>query len=231
MKMKALKLIPAAVIGASLMISMCACSKATIKTTESSVTLIITTETTATTVTTKAPETTAANEEPDTTDAGDSTKDTTDENKVRLDIGAALGFENCYCERDDEGAPFYIWNFYNTEGRCLGVQFGYGYETSPKYFIKDLDGDGTSELICDCEFGGDGAQRTYIYRNNNGTIEQGMINEDIMIEKTGDTGLSAMYYAMHYDEAKGAVIFRHNDETDYELTLDDFSFAEYLPET
>jgi hypothetical protein len=54
----------------------------------------------------------------------------------------------------------------------IGESFGYG---EPQDFVADLYEDGVSELICNCTFGGDGAQRVYTYQLVDGQIQVGTI--------------------------------------------------------
>lgn len=63
---------------------------------------------------------------------------------------------------------------------ALGRWFGFSNSSNitPEMYAIDIDGDGNNELICNCQYGGDGAERCYIYRNNNGNIEQGWISSD-----------------------------------------------------
>ncbi len=65
------------------------------------------------------------------------------------------------------------WVFFNTiqEGTlvCLAYSWGTEYRPSENYMV-DIDKDGDFELICNVTFGGDGAERTYIYHYSQGQI-------------------------------------------------------------
>ena len=54
----------------------------------------------------------------------------------------------------------------------IGESFGYG---EPQDFVVDLYEDGVSELVCNCTFGGDGAQRVYTYQLVDGEVQVGTI--------------------------------------------------------
>ena len=43
-------------------------------------------------------------------------------------------------------------------------------------YSADLDGDGVNELICNCQYGGDGAKRVRVFRLNEGIIEVGQVD-------------------------------------------------------
>lgn len=207
----------AAISAFSMLFAACACNNTKIKTTEATTKVILTTETTKTTVPT-SPEETA------TEDTTDGTSET-----GRLDIGSILGLENCYCELEEIAGEFCVWYFKDDKGRVIAEQFGFGYTDAPKYYIGDLNKDGIDELICDCEFGGDGALRTYIFRNNNDVIEKGYTDTDMITELTGDDVLTPGSYTMRYDPDNAVVVLRYNDAVNYELTMDNFKFEEYVP--
>ncbi|MCR5804293.1 MAG: hypothetical protein K6G47_08510 [Clostridia bacterium] len=52
------------------------------------------------------------------------------------------------------------------------------------YFFVDIDGDDTSELICNTQYG-DGAERVKIFRNTDGIIEYGSVKESYICEEFG----------------------------------------------
>lgn len=51
----------------------------------------------------------------------------------------------------------------------IGGSFGYTIDDH----VVDLDGDGVTELVCNCQYGADGAQRVFVYRLKNGAVEKG----------------------------------------------------------
>ena len=54
----------------------------------------------------------------------------------------------------------------------IGESFGYG---DPQDYVVDLYDDGISELVCNCTYGGDGAQRVYTYQLVDDTVQVGTI--------------------------------------------------------
>lgn len=98
-----------------------------------------------------------------------------------------LGFDVCRVEMEEVSPYQYIWHYYvelDGEDVCVGEQFGY--DDYPQAWSRDVDGDGVPELICNCTYG-DGLECTYVYRNNNGIIEEGSIRVSYYEEKYGWT--------------------------------------------
>lgn len=74
-----------------------------------------------------------------------------------------MGYDTYYV--DTENAPhFYTRDYYTTwNGNDILIAESYGFEKEREDIIKDLDGDGYSELICNCVSGGDGHEEVYIF--------------------------------------------------------------------
>lgn len=147
----------------------------------------------------------------------------------RVELGAVLGFENCYAEIE-QGAPnFYIWHVFNSEGKEIACQFSYGCDSKPDIVIADVDGDGKDELISNCCYGADGAERSYVFRNRNGVIEVGMLNQK-KIQKELGIALGANNYKINYAEDKNQLVFVYSqDNSERVLSMDDMIFEEYKP--
>ena len=56
------------------------------------------------------------------------------------------------------------------------VTESFGYEIDD--YICDLDGDGTTELICNVTYGFNAAERIYVYRLHDDMVERGYIEEE-----------------------------------------------------
>ena len=90
----------------------------------------------------------------------------------------------------------------------IGESFGYG---EPQDFVVDLYEDGVSELVCNCTFGGDGAQRVYTYQLVDGEVQVGTIAlEDWTVGYTGpESAVAEMYlpddecYSVAYPNGNG----------------------------
>ena len=110
---------------------------------------------------------------------GETNKDDNEsESKQRLkDV---LGYKDYYVKVEQNMPGFMIQKYYtDAEGveTCIAEAFGY-VVPGPEVYSKDLDGDGINELICNC-MAGTGAERVYVYRNNNGLIERGRLSYDL----------------------------------------------------
>ena len=94
-----------------------------------------------------------------------------------MEIENVMGFDICRIEVEQLFLSHMLWHYYaeiDGEERCIGEYFGFG---GPEAWSADVDGDGLTELVCNCTWGGDGAQRVYVFRNNNGVIERGELDE------------------------------------------------------
>lgn len=120
---------------------------------------------------------------------------------------AVLGFGGHYI--DLEIAPGFYQRRYiirtgNNERGLLAESFGF---TIDDHSV-DLDGDGVTELICNCVYGGDGAKRVYAYRWNGDWIERGYINYDkLNLNAWDDWGVNST--AEWFDPASGAIMVEY----------------------
>ena len=74
-----------------------------------------------------------------------------------------MGYDTYYI--DTENAPnFYTRDYYTKyDGKDYLIAESYGFEKERGDVIKDINGDGYSELICNCVSGGDGHPEAYIF--------------------------------------------------------------------
>lgn len=113
-------------------------------------------------------------------------------------------------------------------GRCRGP-FGQG----EAYLLTDIDGDGVSELVCNEQYA-TGAERVAIYRNNNGTVECGLIREDYIREKFGLSQLSSSsqvveIYDFELNAIRVTIIENGGEDRRIDIRLDDAEAFEFLP--
>ena len=90
-----------------------------------------------------------------------------------------LGFSGYYVKAEETSPGFVNRKYYaeiNGVETCIAEVFSYN-GPEPEIYSKDIDGDGTKELICNCVYG-TGAGRVFIYRNNYGVIEVGRLVYD-----------------------------------------------------
>lgn len=205
---------------------LCSCNNETNETSASQ-------ETTETTETTKATETTETTEDTEETESEEEDGpawDEMDEKRLELSKEPLLGFENWYVIRRSNDYGYAEWSFYTEDDICFGCQFGTSID-EPNIRLRDLDGDGMKELICMNIFMGDGANRIFIYRNNNGVIEEGTCEQEHLMELYGFEDLCVLAYDEFYDDDNDRMIltpYYENDGKPIELTLDAFTFGEYI---
>ena len=106
--------------------------------------------------------------------------------------------------------------------------------------IADLDGDGVTELVCNCQYGADGHESVYVYRRNGNLIERGYLDLEhkqldmVMPANWKNWGFNST--AERYNPDTGMFEVRydtdHGTETAAVSHLDHFTFEEYarIPE-
>lgn len=103
--------------------------------------------------------------------------------------------------------------------QCIAEVFGYTV-SEPEVYSKDIDGDGIKELICNCTYG-TGTKRVYIYRNNNGVIEQGTLvydtNDSSIFPNLNNWGINAIQEM--YDPDNDTFVISYSTETGTEQTV------------
>lgn len=97
-----------------------------------------------------------------------------------------MGYDDWKVEKKsvewDDSDTYHSYGFYAADGTQLGY---YGGTVDNDYFIKDYDGDGITELVCNMEYAADGAKRFIVFRNNNGKIEMAEDDWDYVGELFG----------------------------------------------
>lgn len=109
---------------------------------------------------------------------------------------------------------YFNYQFVAADGTLLGYYGG----TEEKYAIKDLDGDGVNELICNTEYTGDGAKRFIVFKNNNGKIQEAEEDWDTVEKILGRTLDVVGEYdtAYDYDSGKLIIIDKAKNDKTYE---------------
>ena len=143
-------------------------------------------------------------------------------------LGTLIGFDDCYCEGYMDVIGHCNWTIYNGDGEEIACQFGYDCEDGPDCYAADIDGDGADELICNCTYGADGAQRVFIFENNDGVIEVGSFDETRMTQELGEE-LCVVAYNMFYDETSNSILFLYFSGAQYSIPMSDFTFSKYVP--
>ena len=112
----------------------------------------------------------------------------TEDGKTKI-LSDVMGFDVRRVEIEETTPHQVLWHYYaevNGEDICVAEHFGY--ENYTESWSRDLDGDGVPELICNNQYG-DGVQMVCVYRNNNGSIEEGSIRWSYYSEKFGWTNI------------------------------------------
>ena len=145
-----------------------------------------------------------------------------------------LGYRDYYVTVEQTMPGFIIQKYYaEVEGaeKCLAQVYGY-VVPGPEVYSKDLDCDGINELICNC-IAGTGAERVYIFRNNNGVIERGYISYERWRD-TGITNIGSSYIQENYIAESNTFEIVYQTEAGTETIviedLDVFVFEEFAEE-
>ena len=113
-----------------------------------------------------------------------------------------MGLSGFYSETTD-GANFITRQYYvpAVVGGYTPIGGSFGYTIDDH--VVDLDGDGVTELVCNCQYGADGAQRVFVYRLKNGAVEQGFydsVYSTLSDYNNWGVNSSAEYYDADADE-------------------------------
>lgn len=149
-----------------------------------------------------------------------------------------LGYRDYYVTVEQNMPGFIIQKYFTEEDgveKCIAQVYGY-VVPGPEVYSRDLDDDGISELICNCMYG-TGAERVYVYRNNDGVIERGYLSYDPWdsalfpgISNTGASYISENYIAetntfeIVYQTATGSetIVLENIDMFVFEEFVEDF---------
>ena len=152
------------------------------------------------------------------------------DNSQAVSFVELMGLDCWYTE--EETLPNFIERTYyavipgsNTSFR---IAESFGWEIDDH--IVDLDGDGVTELVSNCQYGGDGHESVYVYRRNGTVIERGWLNLDASeLDDFNDWGVNATrnyydpetgFFMLEYDTNKNAFASRA-------YHYKDFTFEEY----
>ncbi len=155
----------------------------------------------------------------------------------RGEFQSLMGFDDYYVQSEEVTPGYCQWRYYaqvDGEDRCI-AQAGCYLPNRPETFSIDLDGDGVQELICNVEYG-TGARRVAVYRNKNGRIEEGFIDEELLMRKYGMKIWGSSAIAERYDIDTGAFVVENYasdgekiDETVYISDPNELEFIDFVP--
>ena len=103
----------------------------------------------------------------------------------------------------------------------------FGYEIDD--YISDLDGDGTTELICNVTYGFDAVERIYVYRLHDGVVERGYINEETVFSPSDIWGVGAI--AERYDAEQKKFLLTLTKEDGSTQTHEQSDYTHFVWET
>lgn len=128
------------------------------------------------------------------------------------------------------------WLYINSDGVIVGECFGY---INPDTYLVDIDGDGADELVCNCINMGDGVRRVFVYRYNDGVVECGTWDLQLVCSELGISGSETRPSSTYYSQEDNDVIIeisymnKSEDETInvydevYHIGFDTFVFDKY----
>ena len=115
----------------------------------------------------------------------------------------------------------------NGKDVIIGESFGYG---EPADYVVDLYEDGVPELICNCTFGGDGAQRVYTYQLVDGEVQVGVPDQAAFAAGYNGPVSSIVELYLPEDECFYLSYPGENGElVDNYFSVDDLIWSAYVP--
>lgn len=147
---------------------------------------------------------------------------------VKTPFDNIMGLSGYYTEKTE--LYFKIRSYYvtDTDGTDVRIAESFGFGIND--FVVDLDGDGVTELVCNCQSGGDGHENVYVFRRNGSKIEQGYPDfERISMPQWNNWGVNST--ASKYDEREGCFQISYSTENEWKKiklrNLNDFYFEDY----
>lgn len=162
-------------------------------------------------------------------------EDETQENEITY-LDDVLGFSGYAVTAESMDGDFWkIVDYYaiiDGEEVAVAESFGFGDTAYSKTVAYDLDGDGRSELVSFCVYGGDGAERVYAFRWNGTASEKGTPDwsrADIDLDEI-DWG-----YIESYDTERGVIALCYHGDWESDeyrtvelpLTMESFLWEAY----
>lgn len=147
-----------------------------------------------------------------------------------------LGLGSCYIERiENYSLGIERLLFVKSDDGRIIADFGRWLNISDDegYFFIDINGDGISELICNSQ-SADGAERVIVFQNNNGTIQCGLISEELILEKFNANWIDYPGALQErYDDSSGAISLTlyHCNFEDYEelqICIENLEMFDYI---
>ena len=112
---------------------------------------------------------------------------------------------------------------YTAQG-LVPIAESFGYEIDD--YISDLDGDGTTELICNVTYGFDAAKRIHVYRLHDDMVERGYIEEAAIFAPSDIWGVGAI--AERYDAAQKKLLLTLTKEDGSTQTHEQSDYTHFV---
>lgn len=88
---------------------------------------------------------------------------------------------NGFCVRDESWFVQYYSDYYvMSDDKILQIAHSFGGNQLDNNYVKDLDGDGINELICNVTYGADGVQHVIVYKRFGNEVMCGNVQEDYL---------------------------------------------------
>ena len=147
------------------------------------------------------------------------------------DVGEIFGYD-CFYVYDFGLFHTVVIDFYAmVDGEIQQVAGSWGDDPEKSTFIRDLDGDGRNELICNLTFSADGRQGVRIYKRDGDRI---LYNYDGAESFAGLDAEYAGYANSQYDAESGKIVVCGYKDEEYgefpwEIDMSVLEFGEYTP--
>ena len=147
--------------------------------------------------------------------------------------GPILGIENWHIEKVTCEDSFFVLNSFINDD--TGEEFaGYtSYKDEVSAYLANLDNDRELELILNCAYGivrGEHTYYTQVYRVNNGLIECGIANDDLVKYLDENRIITSSYLDIiekYYPDMNKIIVTTRNDDKEFEMVIDNFKFYHY----
>lgn len=134
-----------------------------------------------------------------------------------------------FCEAHPRvGASWTEWYYYalvDAVPRCIGESYG----LQQRDCVRDLDGDGISELICTCTYGGSSSLTAWVFRAEGEVIYRSQPNVGAFISAEDYLQLNPAELSSAYEPETGAFTLTVGDRHYTPQWPEDFTESVYTP--
>ena len=152
------------------------------------------------------------------------------------DFKNVMGFDGVFLSERYENRHWSAGNYYaDMNGTFLNIAESFGSSDQNSDTVIDIDGDGKSELICNCVYGGDGAQVCYIYKMTDEGVMRAS-GHDLMGDELLKIQVVSGNTSSEYLSEKNKMLCRYTDENgefvtkEFDIDTDKLDFEIYHAE-